>query len=171
MDCKPTRLLCSWGLSRQEYWSGLPFLSPGDFPDPEVKPGSPALQENSLPSEPSGKTKLKPHKWKLFDHTKGNGQRIHLNRTKQSESQSVMSDSLQPHGLYSPWNSPSQDYGVSSLSLLQGIFSTQASNPGLPYCRQILYQLSHEGSPRILGLPNLGIELESPALQIGFFTN
>ena len=43
------------GFSRQEYWSGLPFSFPGDFPDPETKPGSPALQTDSLPSEPSGK--------------------------------------------------------------------------------------------------------------------
>ena len=61
-----------------------------------------------------------------------------------------MSDSLQSHGLYSPWNSPGQNTGVGSLSLLQGIFPTQGSNPGLPHCRRILYQLSHEGSPRIL---------------------
>ena len=40
--------------------------------------------------------------------------------------------------------------GVGSLSLPQGIFPTQRSNPGLPHCRQILYQLSHQGSPRIL---------------------
>ena len=46
--------------------------------------------------------------------------------------------------------SPGQDTGVSSLSLLQGIFPIQVLNPGLPYCRQILYQLSHRGSPRIL---------------------
>ena len=50
-----------------------------------------------------------------------------------------MSDSLQPHGLYSPWNSPGQNTGVGSLSLLQGVFPTQGSNPGLPHCRQILY--------------------------------
>ena len=61
-----------------------------------------------------------------------------------------MSDSLQPHGLYSPWNSPGQNTGVGSLSLLQGIFPTQGLNPGLPHFRQILYQLSHLGSPRIL---------------------
>ena len=61
-----------------------------------------------------------------------------------------MSDSLRPHGLYSPWNFPGQNTGVGSLSLLQGIFPTQGSNPGLPHCRQILYQLSHKGSPRIL---------------------
>ena len=50
----------------------------------------------------------------------------------------------------SPWNCPGQNTGVGSLSLLQGIFPIQGSNPGLPHCRQILYQLSHNGSPRIL---------------------
>ena len=69
-----------------------------------------------------------------------------------SESCSVLSDSLQPYGLYSPWNSPGQNTGVGSLSLLQGIFPTQGSNPGLPHYRQILYQLSHKGNPRILEL-------------------
>ena len=54
-----------------------------------------------------------------------------------------MSISLRPHRLYSPWNSPGQNTGVGSLSLLQGIFPTQGSNPGLPRCRWILYQLSH----------------------------
>ena len=61
-----------------------------------------------------------------------------------------MSDCLWHHGPYSPWNSPGQNTGVSSLSLLQGIFPTQGSNPGLLHCRRILYQLSHKGSPRIL---------------------
>ena len=61
-----------------------------------------------------------------------------------------MSDSLQPHGLYSPWNSPGQNTGVGSVSLLRGIFPTQGLNPGLQHCRQILYQLSYKGSPRIL---------------------
>ena len=58
--------------------------------------------------------------------------------------------SLWPHGLYSPWNSLGQSTRVGSLSLLQGIFPAQESNPGLPHCRQILYQLSHKGSPRSL---------------------
>ena len=66
----------------------------------------------------------------------------------ESENRSVMSDSLRPHGL-SPWNSPGQNTGVGSLSLLQGIFPTQGSNSGLPHCRRILYQLSHKGSPRL----------------------
>ena len=56
-------------------------------------------------------------------------------------------DSLWPHGLYSPWDSPGQNTGVGSRSLLQGIFPTQGSNPGLPHGRQILYHLSHQGSP------------------------
>ena len=54
---------------------------------------------------------------------------------------------LWPHGLYSPWNSPGQNTGVGSPFLLQGIFPTQRSNPGLPHCRRILYQLSFQGSP------------------------
>ena len=92
-----------------------------------------------------------------------------------SESHSVVSDSLQTHGLYNPWNSPGQNTGVGSLSLLQGIFQTHGSNPGLPHCRQILYQLSHKESPRILewvaysspvDLLNPGIELRSSALQV-----
>ena len=60
-----------------------------------------------------------------------------------SESRSVMSDYLRPHGLHSPWNSPGQNTGVGSLSLLHRVFPTQGWNPGLPLCRWILYQLSH----------------------------
>ena len=67
-----------------------------------------------------------------------------------SLSHSVMSDSLQPHGLYSPWNYLGQNTGVGGLSLLQGIFPTQGLNPGLLHCRQILYHLSHQGSPLTL---------------------
>ena len=93
---------------------------------PGTKPKSSALQVDSLPPA---------NPW------------ITVN---ESESCSVVSDSSWPHGLYSPWNSPGQNTGVGSLSLLQGIFPTQGLNPGLPHCRQILYQLSHKGSPRIL---------------------
>ena len=56
-----------------------------------------------------------------------------------------MSDSLWPHGL--SWNSPGQNTGAGSLSLLQGIFPIQGSNPGLLHCKQILYQPNHKGSP------------------------
>ena len=47
----------SMGFSRQEYWSGLPFPSPGDLPDPGIEPRSPALQADALTSEPPGKPK------------------------------------------------------------------------------------------------------------------
>ena len=104
------RLLCPWGFSMQQYWNGLSCPSPGDLPNPGIKPRSPALQVvqlDSLPTEPPGK----PYR-----------------------SSSVLSDSLQSHGLYSPWNSPGQNIGGDGLSLLQGIFPTQGLNPGLPHC-------------------------------------
>ena len=63
---------------------------------------------------------------------------------KPTETCSVMSDSLWPHGLYSPRNSVGQNTGVGSWSLLQGIFPTQGLNPGLPHCRQVLYQATRE---------------------------
>ena len=62
------------------------------------------------------------------------------------ENRSVVSDSLWPHVLYSSWNSLGQNTGVGSLSLLQRIFPTQGSNPGLLHCRWILSQLNHKGS-------------------------
>ena len=65
-----------------------------------------------------------------------------------SESCSVVSDSLRPHRLYSPWSSLGQNTGVGSCSLLQGTFPSQGSNLGLQYCRQMLYQLSHQRSPQ-----------------------
>ena len=52
--------------SKQEYWSGLPFLSPGDPPDPGIEPGSPALQADTLPSEPPGKQKILKMKLKTI---------------------------------------------------------------------------------------------------------
>ena len=94
---------------------------------------------------------------------------------KESVKVKVTSDSLQPHGLYCLWNSLGQNTGVDSLFLLQGIFPTQELNPGLPHCRQILYQISHKGSPRMLvsvagipspaDFPDPGIIPGSPALQ------
>ena len=98
----------------------------------------------------------------------------------ESESCSVVSTSLLRHGLYSPWTSPGQNTGVGSHSLLQGIFPTQGSNPGLPHCRWILYQLSHKGSPRILEWVAYPFSSRSsrprnqtgvPCIAGGFFTN
>ena len=79
----------------------------------------------------------KPHKLQKY---------LHLMKVKVSQS----CPTLWSHGLYPPWNSPDQNTGVDSRSLLQWFFSTQGSNPGLPHCRRILYQLSHRGSPGIL---------------------
>ena len=77
--------------------------------------------------------------------------RIHLKK-KVKVSCSVTSSSLWPHGLwptrlFCSWNSPGKNTGVGCHSLLQGIFLTQGSNTGLLHCRQILYHLSHQGSP------------------------
>ena len=89
-----------------------------------------------------------------------------------------MSNSLGPHGLYSPWNFPGQSTGVGSHSLLQRMFATQDSNSGLPHCGQILYQLSHQGGSRILewvaypfssGSSRPRNQIGSPALQADFF--
>ena len=70
----------------------------------------------------------------------------------ESVSHSVMSESQQPHGLQPDWflcswDSPGMNTGGGSHSLLQGIFPTEGSNLGIPYCKQILYHLSHQGSP------------------------
>ena len=75
-----------------------------------------------------------------------------LSSSEKSESCPVVSDSLRLHGLWlarllCPWNSPGKSTGVGSHSLLQGLVPTQGSNPGLTHCRQILYKLSHQGSP------------------------
>ena len=87
-----------------------------------------------------------------------------------------MSNSLRSHGLQS-WNSLGMNTGVGSLFLTPGVLPNQGLNPGLLRFREILYQLSHKGSPRILewvafqqkageaDLFNPGIELGSPALQ------
>ena len=75
----------------------------------------------------------------------------------ESESHSVIFDSLRRHGLYSPWNSPGQNTGVGSLSLLQGIFPTQESNQGLLHGRRVLYHLSYEGSPMGSRLTSTGV--------------
>ena len=69
-DCRPPAPL-SMDLSGQEFWNGSPLPSPGDLPDPGIEPGSPALQADSLPSEPPGKlvrvvrTWLVPPSWEL----------------------------------------------------------------------------------------------------------
>ena len=72
---------------------------------------------------------------------------------KRQWGRSVVSDSLRPHGLQPtrllcPWDFPGKTTGADCHFLLQGVFPTQGSNPGLPHRRQMLYRLSHQGSPR-----------------------
>ena len=113
------------GFSMQEYWSGLPCPSLGDLPNPGIEPRSPALQ-------------------KILYQLSYQGRPVVI---MWSESCSVVSYTLWPHGLYSLWNCLGQNTRVGSLSLLQGIFPTQGSNPGLLDCGQILYHLSHQRRP------------------------
>ena len=103
---------------------------------------------------------------------------VHINC--EGETRSVMSDSFWLHEWHSPWNSPGQNTGVGSLSLLQGIFLTQGLNPGIPPCRRILYQLSHKRSPRILesvaysfcsGSSRPRNQTRVSCIADGFFTN
>ena len=91
----------------------------------------------------------------------------HLN----SENHSVVSDSLWPlwpFRLPCSWNSPSKHTGMGFHSLLQGIFSTLGSNPGLMHCRQILYHLSHQGSPEALSPPCPHLPFSSPPPPIHY---
>ena len=83
---------------------------------------------------------------------------------KESESCSVVSYSLQLHGLCSPWNSPGQNTGVGSCSPIQGIFPAQRANPGLPRCRWILLSAESPGKPK-----NTGVG--SPSLLEWIFLN
>ena len=100
------------------------------------------------------------------------GSRVVLDEQSKSVSHSVMSNSLRPYGMYltrlfCPWNSLGKNTGVGCHSLLQGIFPTQGSNPGLPHYRQVLYHRSHRGSPRTPApgeLLDSVIEPGSPAL-------
>ena len=60
LTLRPSRFLCSWGFSRQEYWSGLPCPSPGDILSPGIEPRSPSLQVDSLPSTAAAAKSLQP---------------------------------------------------------------------------------------------------------------
>ena len=133
--CKlqPTRLFHPWDSPGKITGVGYRALCQQIFPTQRSNPhllSSPALQAASL----------------LLIHQKAHHLKVDYHKMKvknESESCSVMSNSLQSHGLYSLWNSPGQNTGVGSLSLLQGVFTTQGLNPGLLHCRWILYQLSH----------------------------
>ena len=95
--------------------------------------------------------------------TYGNLTKINIPQRKWSESSSVISYSLGPHGLQPtrllcPWNSPGQNTGVGSRFFLLGIFPTQGLNPGLQHCGRILYLLSHQGSPVVVAGRPLSVQ-------------
>ena len=125
----------SMGFSKQGYWSGLPCPPPGNLCNPGIETRSPTLQVDSLLSEPPGK----PLQCLCY---------AVLSRSVVSESLGPMDSS--PPGSSVHGDSPGKSTGMGCHVLLQGIFPTQGSNPGLPHCRWILYYLSHQRSPRIL---------------------
>ena len=90
---QPTRLLCQWGFSRQEYWRGLPFPSPGDLRNPGIEPRSPALQVDSLPSEPPGK----PHSHTSFHCIPLINKQYHHLPSSSTKTLSVILDPLSSH--------------------------------------------------------------------------
>ena len=111
----------SMGFSRQECWSGLPFPSPGNLPNPGIEPRSPALQADALPSEPPGKPKTDS----ATPWTNTPGSSVHE-------------------------NSSGKNAGVGCHALLQGNFPTYGSKAHLLcllHCRWILYLLTHWKSP------------------------
>ena len=111
--------------SRPEYWSGQPFPSPGDLLNSRIKPMSPTLQTDYLPAEPWEKPTCLNE-----DPTQPNESILQRKRFCLSEVKVTQScPTLWPHRLHSPWNSPGQNTGVGSLSLLQRIFPTQRLNP------------------------------------------
>ena len=112
---QPHGLYSPWNSPGQRQWSGQPFPSPGDLPNPGTEPRSPTLQVDSLPAEPQGKPK---------------------------------------------------NTGVGSLSLLQWLFLTQESNQGLLLFRQILHQLSYQGSPLTNYVQKIILKLTKIAKEI-----
>ena len=148
----------SMEFSRQEHWSGLPFLSPGDRPDSGIKPGPPAMQADSLPSELPGKPINKCINSFSSDNkyyeSKGNRERrrenedgacdiIQHSQRKVKVKVAQLCPTLCHPIDYNPGNYPDQNTGMGSLSLLQGVFLTQKLNQGKLNYRRILYQLSY----------------------------
>ena len=86
-----TRLLRPWDFSRQEYWSGVPFPSPGNLPDPGIEPRSPALQADALPSEPPGKSI-----WmKVKEESEKVGLKLNIQKTKIMASDPIISQQIE----------------------------------------------------------------------------
>ena len=128
--CGPHEVLCLWSGPGKNTGVGCHSLFQGIFPTWGLNP--------SL---------LNGHHILYHLSQQGTPER---NLESENESRAVMCDCLWLHGLYRQWNPPVQNTGAGSHSLPEGIFPTQGLNPGLPHCRQTLYQLNHKRSPRIL---------------------
>ena len=122
VSCIAGRFFTIWATRKaQEYWSGSLSLLQGNFLTQELN-------------------RVLLHYRRIL---------YQLSNQRNPKSRSVMYHSLWTHGLYSPWNSPGQNNGMGSFPS-PGDLTNPGLNWGLPHCRQILYQLSHQGSPRIL---------------------
>ena len=150
IDCTHQAPL-SMGFSRQEYWSGLPFPSPGDLPHPGIEPRSPVLHADSLPTELWGK----PQRClQNLNHSSRASCKPESLKLKSEVAQSCLT-LCDPMDCNLPGSSV---HGILQARILEWVaisFSrgssqprdqTQGSNPGLPHCRQTLYPLSHQGS-------------------------
>ena len=176
-----TSLLCLWDFPDMNTWVGWHFLFQGIIPTQELNPAfflsrwilwkwkllnRVHILCNSMDYTIHGILQARIPKWVAVPFSRGSSQPrdwIQLSSLageyfgNESESCSIVSNSLQPHRLYNPWNSPGQNTRVGSSSLLQGIFSTQGLSPGLLHCGGMFYYLSHQGSPPLIiswpGLP------------------
>ena len=140
-DCLETKNFPVWSESRSVMSNSLwphglcsPRNSPGQ------NPGVVAFPSSRGSSQPRHRT-LAPLSWDSPGQNTGVGSLSLLQRIFSTQASNTGSLS---------WDSPGRNTGVGCHALLQGIFPTQASHPGLPHCRRILYQLGHQGSPRIL---------------------
>ena len=107
------------------------------------------------PGEGNGEILFQKHR---FTEKSKHTQKNMLCKKRNSVSHSVVSDSFVTHGLQltrllCPWDSPGKNTGVACHSLLQGIFPTKESNPGLLHCSQIPHRLNHQGSPMLCMIP------------------
>ena len=148
-------------VSHSEFWSGLPFPSPGDLSIPGIEPRSPALEGDSLLSKPPGKP---PNRSLLFATPWTVAYQVPLSMgfSRQEYRNGLpfpslgdlpnpgikpRSSALQVDYLPSEPHRKPKNAGLGSLSLLQQIFLTQELNWGLLHCKWILYQPSYQGSP------------------------
>ena len=127
----------SMGFPRWWYWSGLLFLSPGDLPHPGIKLVSLCLLH---------------YRRILYHWATRDAQWVALKEILAAQSCPTLCDPVDCSlpGTSVHGDSPGKSTGMGCHALLQGIFPAQWLNPGLLHCRQILYHLSHQGSPRIL---------------------